>query len=154
MTEPVSQVKELVERFDQNIEAYRSPAYNETQVRLEFINPLFEALGWDITNKAGYAEAYKDVLHEDAIKIGGATKAPDYSFRIGGIRKFFLEAKKPALNLKEEQSPAYQLCVGVTDAHLAMVETGRWKNRALATPEVGAKKICIVSPELTLSTLN
>jgi hypothetical protein len=42
-------------------------------------------------------------------KLGGATKAPDYSFRIGGTRKFFLEAKKPALNLKEEQSPAYQL---------------------------------------------
>lgn len=41
--------------------------------------------------------------------MGGATKAPDYSFRIGGTRKFFLEAKKPALNLKEEQSPAYQL---------------------------------------------
>lgn len=109
MDELLSQVKKLIERFDQNIEAYRSPSYNETQVPLEFINPFFEALGWDVTNKAGYAEAYKDVLHEDAIKIGGATKAPDYSFRIGGTRKFFLEAKKPALNLKEEQSPAYQL---------------------------------------------
>jgi len=29
------------------------------------------------------------------LKVGGATKAPDYSFRIGGTRKFFLEAKKP-----------------------------------------------------------
>ena len=74
MPDPPPQVKELVDRFDQNLEAYRSPAYGEAEVRVEFINPLFEALGWDVTNRAGYAEAFKDVVHEDAIKVGGATK--------------------------------------------------------------------------------
>ena len=102
-------VSELIARFEQNIDSYQSQAYNETQVRLEFINPFFEALGWDVTNKAGYAEPYKDVIHEDAVKVGGATKAPDYSFRIGGSRKFFLEAKKPAISIKDDTSPAYQL---------------------------------------------
>lgn len=102
-------IVDLVERFERNVEAYRNHAYNEAHVRQEFVNPFFETLGWDMTNKAGYAEAYKDVIHEDAIKIGGATKAPDYCFRIGGTRKFFLEAKKPAVNVKEESSPAYQL---------------------------------------------
>jgi predicted type IV restriction endonuclease len=87
-------ITQLIEKFEQNLESYRNPAYGETQVRVEFINPLFEALGWDVANKAGHAEAYKDVIHEDAIKVGGATKAPDYSFRVGGTRKFFLEAKK------------------------------------------------------------
>jgi len=53
-------------------------------------------------NRAGYAEAYKEVIHEDAIKIGQETKAPDYCFRIGGTRKFFLEAKKPSVYIKEE----------------------------------------------------
>jgi uncharacterized DUF497 family protein len=104
-----TKVLELVERFDQNLEAYRQGKYNETQVRLEFINPFFEQLGWDIANKRGYAEAYKEVVHEDAIKVGGATKAPDYSFRIGGVRKFFLEAKKPAVDIKYDTHPAYQL---------------------------------------------
>ena len=99
----------LIETFDYNLEMYKKGSYNETQVRLEFINPFFEKLGWDITNKQGYAEAYKDVIHEDAIKIGGITKAPDYCFRIGGVRKFFLEAKKPAVNIKEDIHPAYQL---------------------------------------------
>ncbi|MBM4432766.1 MAG: restriction endonuclease subunit M, partial [Chloroflexi bacterium] len=99
----------LVDRFERNIEAYRSPAYNETQLRREFIDPFFEALGWDVTNKAGYAEQYKDVIHEDAIKVAGATKAPDYCFRIGGARKFFLETKKPSVDIKEQTSPAYQL---------------------------------------------
>jgi len=103
------EVLELIARFDQNIDAYQSQAYNETQVRLEFINPFFEALGWDVSNKSGHAEAYKDIIHEDAIKIGGSTKAPDYSFRIGGTRKFFLEAKKPAVTIKDDTSPAYQL---------------------------------------------
>ncbi|MGB7625008.1 MAG: type I restriction endonuclease, partial [Terriglobia bacterium] len=104
-----SQVIKLVERFDQNREAYLSPHYNETQLRREFLDPFFEALGWDVDNKKGYAEAYKDVIHEDAIKFGGTTKAPDYCFRIGGTRKFFVEAKKPSVNLKEEIEPAFQM---------------------------------------------
>ncbi len=103
------EISELIDRFDRNREAYHSSQYNETQLRREFIDPFFEALGWDVNNKQGYAESYKDVIHEDAIKIGSATKAPDYCFRIGGIRKFFVEAKKPSLNLRDDVSPAFQL---------------------------------------------
>ncbi len=109
MKEALKQIAALVERFQRNIEAYRSPAYNETQLRREFIDPFFEALGWDVANKAGYAEQYKDVIHEDAIKVVGATKAPDYCFRIGGVRKFFLETKKPSIDIREQINPAYQL---------------------------------------------
>ena len=102
-------VSDLIERFEQNRDAYKSQGYNETQMRREFLDPFFEALGWDVSNKNSHAEAYKDDIHEDAIKIGGNTKAPDYCFRIGGARKFFLEAKKPAVNVKDEISPEYQL---------------------------------------------
>jgi fido (protein-threonine AMPylation protein) len=107
--QPPPIINDLVARFERNLESYRGQGYNETQVRREFIDPFFEALGWDVGNKAGHAEAYKDVIHEDAINVGGFTKAPDYCFRIGGTRKFFLEAKKPAVNLKDDLSPAYQL---------------------------------------------
>lgn len=99
----------LIENFERNLDAYRSGKYNETQVRRDFIDPLFKALGWDMDNSAGYAEAYRDVIHEDAIKIGTSTKAPDYSFRVGGQRKFFLEAKKPSVNVKDDVEPAFQL---------------------------------------------
>lgn len=102
-------VLKLVERFERNREAYESGGYNETQVRVELIDPLFIALGWDVHNEAGYADAYKDVVHEDAIKVGGTTKAPDYCFRVGGTRKFFLEAKKPSVDIHGEPGPAYQL---------------------------------------------
>lgn len=102
-------IPELVERFQRNLEAYRRSAYNETQVRREFLDPFFKALDWDVDNEQGYAEAYKDVIHEDAIKIAGHSRAPDYSFRVGGVRKFFVEAKKPAINLREDADGAYQL---------------------------------------------
>lgn len=108
MTAP-QEILGLIERFDNNREAYRSGTYNETQLRREFIDPFFKILGWDVDNEKGYAEAYKDVIHEDSIKVGGMTKAPDYCFRIGGVRKFFVETKKPAVNLKEDADPAFQL---------------------------------------------
>jgi hypothetical protein len=65
-----TQVEELVERFARNLAAYRRTDYKEEQVRVEFINPFFEALGWDVRNTKGYAEPYKDVIHEDAIRLG------------------------------------------------------------------------------------
>ena len=104
-----TEVLELVERFRRNKTSYESPAYNETQVRRELVDPLFKALGWDIDNVQGHTEAYKDVVHEDSIKIGSATKAPDYCFRIGGTRKFFVETKRPSIKLKDAAPAAFQL---------------------------------------------
>lgn len=86
-------VLKLIERFDRHKDAYKDGHYNEAQVRREFIDPFFVSLGWDVHNTKGYAEAYKDVIHEDSIKVGGATKAADYCFRIGRTRKFFVEAR-------------------------------------------------------------
>ena len=103
------EIVDLVKRFESNLESYKSGHYNETQVRREFVDPFFKALGWDTDNEQGFAEAYKDVIHEDAVKVGTTTKAPDYSFRIGGQRKFFLEAKKPSVDIKDDIHPAFQL---------------------------------------------
>jgi len=102
-------VLRLVERFGEHRDAYLSAEYNEATLRKEFLEPLFEALGWDVDNTKNYAEAYKEVIHEDAIKVSGATKAPDYAFCLGGVRKFFVEAKKPSVDVKGDPSPAYQL---------------------------------------------
>ena len=102
-------ISDLVDRFHRNKDTYKNPKYNETQLRREFLDPFFSALGWDVENKQGFAEQYKEVVHEDAIKVSGATKAPDYSFRIGGVRKFFVEAKKPAVDIKYDIHPSYQL---------------------------------------------
>jgi hypothetical protein len=102
-------VLELVARFLEHRDTYLDPAYKEARLRVEFLNPFFEALGWDISNRQGYSEAYKDVVIEDSVTVDGSAKAPDYAFRIGGQPKFYVEAKKPAINLKEDPLPALQL---------------------------------------------
>jgi len=51
-------VTELVSRFHEQRDAYHAGRYNETQIRREFIDPFFQALGWDVGNERGYAEAY------------------------------------------------------------------------------------------------
>lgn len=100
----------LVERFTEQYDSYKRAEYNETLTRRDFIDPFFKALGWDVDNANGYAEAYREVIHEDRVKVGSATKAPDYSFRlVGGKRLFFVEAKKPSVAVKEEIPPAYQV---------------------------------------------
>ncbi len=100
---------DLVARFREQLPEYKRGQYNETQLRRDFLDPLFTLLGWDVDNRGGYAESFREVVHEDAVKVGGTTKAPDYSFRIGGRRLFFLEAKKPSVYIKEDNAPAYQL---------------------------------------------
>lgn len=113
MTDKLSasqRINELVTRFGEQSGSYTSHFYNETQTRRDFIDPFFKALGWDIDNEQGYAEAYREVIHEDKLKVEGSLKAPDYSFRLsGGKRLFFVEAKKPSIYVKEDIQPAYQV---------------------------------------------
>ncbi|KKL69026.1 hypothetical protein LCGC14_2119070, partial [marine sediment metagenome] len=54
-------------------------------------------------------EDFREVVREDTVYIAGKPKAPDYSFRIGGKRIFFVEAKKPTIDIKEDIEPAFQL---------------------------------------------
>ena len=104
-----NKVKQLVETFTRNVDFYKAGTYNETQLRREYLDPFFTALGWDVENKRGYAEAYKDVIHEYLLKTKDIREAPDYCFRIGGTRKFFVEAKKPGVNVKDDLHPAFQV---------------------------------------------
>ncbi len=108
--EAYNEIAELVERFTEQYDSYKITDYNETLTRRDFIDPFFKALGWDIDNRNGYAESYREVIHEDKIKVGKATKAPDYAFRlVGGKRLFFVEAKKPSVGVKAKIQTAYQV---------------------------------------------
>ena len=102
-------VKQLIDVFESNLDFYKSNKYNEAQLRQEFLDPLFRELGWDMDNTAGVAPQFRDVIHEASIKVGSSTKAPDYAFSIYGQYKFFLEAKKPSVNIRDNTEPAYQL---------------------------------------------
>jgi predicted type IV restriction endonuclease len=108
--EAYKKIETLTQKFTDQLPNYKRSDYNETLTRKDFIDPFFEALGWDINNKQGAWEAYREVIHEDRLKIGGVTTAPDYSFRLtGGQRLFFVEAKKPSVLIKDDIAPAYQV---------------------------------------------
>lgn len=113
-------IHQLVEKFTDNREAYRSGKYNEAQLRQEFLDKFFEALGWDIYNRNGYSPEYRDVVIEDSLAIEGVSKSPDYTIKIGKERKFYVEAKKPAVDIQYDIHPAYQLRRYAWNAHLPL----------------------------------
>ncbi len=67
-------IKRLVDRYDQQSDHIRSPDYNETLLRIDFINQLMSELGWDMDNRAGYAEQYREVVHEDRTNLVTGTQ--------------------------------------------------------------------------------
>ena len=78
-------------------------------MREDFTDPFFRALGWDVNNNKGFSEAYREVLHGEPIRIRGKTQFFDYTFRIGGTRKFIVETKKPSVHIKDDADAALQL---------------------------------------------
>ena len=46
-------LQNLIIKFEKDKNHYLSKDYLEAQVRQDFINPFFEALGWDIENRKG-----------------------------------------------------------------------------------------------------
>ena len=88
----------LVSKFEKDKHHYISKGYPEAQVRIDFLNPLFEALGWDIENKAQKPPHERDVIVELSPETSGR---PDYNFRVGGSTKFFIEAKAPSVALDD-----------------------------------------------------
>ena len=101
-------IEELVAKFENEKEHYTSKSFKEEQTKIELINPMFEALGWDVHNKQGFSLSFREVVFEEPLASGKETRAPDYSFRLGGQLIYYLEAKKPSVNIKEDRSPAFQ----------------------------------------------
>jgi type I restriction-modification system DNA methylase subunit len=100
----------LIKKFDEHYDYYTSSTYSEAELRSEFIDPLFEELGWDVRNEQGSAGDYKEVVLEKSLDVEGSHKKPDYSFRTGrGPFDFFVEAKKSSINLESDPDSAFQL---------------------------------------------
>lgn len=104
-------INELVNKYKSNKKDYLVPSYNETQLRNDFLNPLFELLGWDIENKAERPTNEREVLLEESLISGITenTKKPDYTFRLFSERKFFLEAKRPSIQVQTSNTAAKQV---------------------------------------------
>jgi len=103
------EVARLCQYFATNREAFLAHGVKEAHVRQSLIDPFFEALGWDMRNTAMAAPQYREVITEDSLDVEGHQKAPDYTFRVGTLTKFYVEAKKCGVNINAALGPAHQL---------------------------------------------
>ena len=84
-------IKQLIEKYQQVLNSRSLNIYTEEDTKKGFIEPLFIALGWDISNK-------EDVSTEVS-QSGGRV---DYGFYLDGRVRFYLEAKKLSSDLHNE----------------------------------------------------
>ena len=82
------ELNRLVESFGQRLSELKKPSYVEAQLRDDFLNPLFRALGWDMENRAGLIQQKREVEIESRTQIGGRQKRADYLFRTDGRDRF------------------------------------------------------------------
>jgi predicted type IV restriction endonuclease len=105
-----AKLEKLIAKFEADRGHYLSKAYPEAQARVDFITPFFKALGWDVENEAGLPHHQREVVVE---KGEAETEGrPDYSFRLAGQTKFFVEAKAPSELDRVERA------IGSTDAEI------------------------------------
>jgi type I restriction-modification system DNA methylase subunit len=93
------QSKQKIESLVQTFHTEKQEKMNEAETRLRFIDPFFEALGWNIRNP-------REVRIETPASRSDSTR-PDYRFLIDGKTKFFVEAKKPSVKLTDP-TPVFQ----------------------------------------------
>jgi hypothetical protein len=91
-----------------------SSGYTEPALRTDFLDPLLEALGWDVTNALGKTQGRREVKVERSIELAGgeddeaARGKPDYELRADGKPRLFVEAKKPSIRIRETPAAARQ----------------------------------------------
>jgi predicted type IV restriction endonuclease len=87
-------LQNLTKRFENQRDTYQQSDYNEAQTCIDFVNPFFTALGWDVDNKQGLAEPYRQVVHEDILKIKKAPiNAQIIVFVLAGCENFLSKRK-------------------------------------------------------------
>lgn len=91
--EAKARIQRLIDKYNRISAEGKLKRYNEAMTKNDFIEPLFEALGWDVRN----TETDDEVTPEDKVSKGRV----DYAFRIEGIPKFLLEAKAIKVDLDE-----------------------------------------------------
>jgi hypothetical protein len=98
-------ISELVKDFKSNEKFYSSSNYSEADVRNDFINKFFIALGWDVRHEKQKNPYEQEVRVEKPVQVAKAQKRADFTFYLApNFRdvKFFVEAKKPYHDLENK----------------------------------------------------
>lgn len=98
-------VRVLAERYLQYETQYRSSSYLESQVRLDFLDEFWVALGWDVRHTQQFNPYRQEVRVEKSQDVGEqGRKRPDYTFYLEPEfrdPKFIVEAKRPGVALTD-----------------------------------------------------
>ncbi len=94
-------IEARVEEFHKNEAILKKKGHGETNIRTNYIDVLFEALGWNM-------KSHHEVVREFSQKDNAATKKVDYAFKINGKLKFFVEAKEASVDLVNNKEAIYQ----------------------------------------------
>lgn len=106
-------VTSLIKNFEEGREYYSSTKYSEAEVRQDFIDKFFTALGWDVNHDYQKNPFKQEVKVERTQKQedSNTSKRADYAFYIEPefrIPKFFVEAKKPSRALRHNKKDYFQ----------------------------------------------
>ena len=100
-------LQSLIDNFELNLPYYKDAAnaYNEQNCRAEYIDKLLRYFGWDVDNSNCLLPQYREVIVES---YSSSTERPDYTMTLHGVTKFFVEAKKPLVDISSTSDPAFQ----------------------------------------------
>ena len=96
-----SDVSALVREFDEHRGEFLAHNYQESEVRTDFIDKFFTALGWDVAHREQTNPREREVKIEKS-DTAGSTRRVDYAFYLKPDYRnpvFFCEAKKPSRDL-------------------------------------------------------
>jgi hypothetical protein len=112
MPKKQSDINDLVRGFARNLKQLKTPQYNESRVRLDYIDPFWRLLGWDVENQAQRSPQDVEVVIEPSMdtvdESGFHTRNPDYVFRVNGFARFIVEAKKPSVDIDTDRKAIFQ----------------------------------------------
>jgi hypothetical protein len=100
-SEAREKIRELVEKFRREETAGVIGQYNESVTKTGFIEPLLQALGWDTQDR-------NEVGLEEKISRGRV----DYSLKIKGSPKIYIEAKPPRAKLTKPETISQAITYG------------------------------------------
>lgn len=104
----IQELKKLVERFNADFKNYKKDqTYNEAMTRQQYIDVLLKLLGWDITNPMGLSFNDREIVAEEYSSENKKDR-PDYTIRMNGVSRFYIEAKKVSVDIFNEADPAIQ----------------------------------------------
>jgi hypothetical protein len=107
-------VAELVQRYLAQRQMYESQSYLEAQLRVDFLDPLWLALGWDVSNRRGLLPHLREVIVEPPVADENHKRRADYAFRKRDRFSYLVEAKRPGVSVDDPtfiyQAKLYAWC--------------------------------------------